>query len=169
MGEKKHIYTDTGGNKLYRRFIKTRGVWQLHATNAQGKMVNDTGVKTMIRRAKRVVPHKMDPFKWRWTEMVVRSWGNPYTHEEHERESLANTSRKHSCDWCGRTPRVLYKYNRKKGWFCGKGCFSAYHDSDPRLRPPRRVKLGFFCGKIRWLRHQRRNGSKQTNTSQDRV
>ena len=42
--------------------------------------------------------------------MVKSIRGNPYTHEEHERETKANTDHKHDCEWCGQKPNRLYKY-----------------------------------------------------------
>jgi len=59
--------------------------------------------------------------------MTKRSWGNPYTHEEHERETMTNTTKAHRCDWCGQKPKRLYKYDNTRGWFCNKGCWKDYH------------------------------------------
>jgi hypothetical protein len=47
------IFEDKAGNKLFRKWIKTRGTWQWTATNNQGKLVNLKGVQSMITKAKR--------------------------------------------------------------------------------------------------------------------
>ena len=59
--------------------------------------------------------------------MATMTHGNPYTHEEHIRESKSNADRRAGCDWCGSTPRVLYQYDRFRGWFCNLTCFRPYH------------------------------------------
>jgi hypothetical protein len=47
----KLVFKDRAGNKLYKRFIKTRGIVQFSAKNAKGKLVNTSGVKSMLKRA----------------------------------------------------------------------------------------------------------------------
>jgi hypothetical protein len=47
------VYTDTGGNKLYVRYIKTRDVWQWTAKNKKGQIVTSAGVRTLMQRALR--------------------------------------------------------------------------------------------------------------------
>ena len=67
--------------------------------------------------------------------MATIEHGNPYTHEEHIRESkpgrIVNYSGvhigNHTCGWCGSAPRVVYQYDRTKGWFCNQQCHQAYH------------------------------------------
>jgi hypothetical protein len=61
--------------------------------------------------------------------MAVIEWGNPYTHEEHRRESIPGKDKPGGggCDWCGRKRRTLFQYDGRTGWFCDKGCYHAYH------------------------------------------
>lgn len=51
--------------------------------------------------------------------------GNPYSHEEHSRESLGHPG---ECDWCGQERKNLYKFDDTKGWFCNKGCWRSFHE-----------------------------------------
>jgi len=64
--------------------------------------------------------------------MAKMEWGNPYSHEEHSRESLPKSEwiseGVDSCDWCGSEPRTLFKYDGTDGWFCNKDCWDAYHN-----------------------------------------
>jgi len=53
MGKMRLVYKDRAGNRLYKRYIKTRKKWQWSAKNREGKVVTRKGVKTMIRRAVR--------------------------------------------------------------------------------------------------------------------
>ena len=59
--------------------------------------------------------------------MTKITWGNPYTHEEHSRES--SPANGDTCDWCGQRKRTLYKYDNSRGWFCNKECHKAYYGS----------------------------------------
>ena len=59
--------------------------------------------------------------------MTKLDWGNPYTHEEHERVCINNNDAEHSCDWCGREMKKLYIYDKTKGQFCNKDCWESYH------------------------------------------
>jgi hypothetical protein len=45
------IYTDKAGNTLYKKYIKTRGIWQYSAKNKHGKLVTGKGVQILIKRA----------------------------------------------------------------------------------------------------------------------
>jgi hypothetical protein len=45
------IYEDKAGNKLYKRFIKTRNVWQYSAKNREGKLVKYSEYKKLAKRA----------------------------------------------------------------------------------------------------------------------
>lgn len=54
------------------------------------------------------------------------TWGSPYTHEEHSRESKTRMPHE-SCDWCGQKPKTLFKYDGRRGWFCNKECYQSYH------------------------------------------
>ena len=58
--------------------------------------------------------------------MTTTHHGNPYTHEEHKRESKVNYNRD-ECPWCGQKPKYLYQYDNSRGWFCNKGCWIEYH------------------------------------------
>lgn len=59
--------------------------------------------------------------------MAKREWGNPYTHEEHSRESIPGREHPCGCDWCGQKRRVLFRYDRRKGWFCNLECHNSFH------------------------------------------
>lgn len=59
--------------------------------------------------------------------MAKISWGNPYTHEEHMRESYKNIDRLKGCAWCGNKPKTLYTYDNNKTLFCNKNCRHDYH------------------------------------------
>lgn len=59
--------------------------------------------------------------------------GNPYTHEEHCRESVNAKSLGVSqdvmnCSWCGQNRKTLYIYDGRKGEFCSRDCFNNYHN-----------------------------------------
>ncbi len=56
--------------------------------------------------------------------MARIDWGIPYTHGYHTRKGLAGKGR--ACNWCGKTPRVLYQYDGEKEEFCNKECRSSY-------------------------------------------
>ncbi len=65
--------------------------------------------------------------------MATLTRGNPYTHYEETRHSIAGRDVYGGCDWCGKTPRVLYRWGteRKFGnmswrWFCNKECRDAF-------------------------------------------
>lgn len=67
--------------------------------------------------------------------MVTIIKGNPYTHSETRRDSIAGsvkdaghrTDGKAGCDWCGQSRRVYYRYNsREFRWFCNQECASSY-------------------------------------------
>ena len=45
------IYRDTAGNRLVKRYIKTRGTTQYTAYNREGRLVNKRGTLSMIRKA----------------------------------------------------------------------------------------------------------------------
>jgi len=47
----KAIFTDRAGNKLYKKYIKTRKTWQYFGKNAEGKIVNPRGFNILARRA----------------------------------------------------------------------------------------------------------------------
>jgi len=47
------IYTDAAGNKLTKKFIKSRSMIQYSAHNKEGKLVQQAGIMTLIRKAKR--------------------------------------------------------------------------------------------------------------------
>lgn len=51
MGKAMVIYKDKAGNKLYRKYIKTRRTWQFYAKNKQGRLVKPSGFNTLARRA----------------------------------------------------------------------------------------------------------------------
>jgi hypothetical protein len=47
------IFEDKAGNKLFKKWIKTRGTWQWTVTNREGKLVDLQGVKSIMDKAKR--------------------------------------------------------------------------------------------------------------------
>lgn len=47
------VYEDRLGNTLRKRYVKSRDVWQLYATNKEGRFVNKVGVKIMINKARK--------------------------------------------------------------------------------------------------------------------
>jgi len=53
MGKAILVYKDKAGNKLYRRYIKTRKKIQYSAKNKEGRLVTGSGVIKMIKRAKK--------------------------------------------------------------------------------------------------------------------
>jgi len=63
--------------------------------------------------------------------MAIIIKGNPFTHHEEKRESMPTKTpwcaTLLKCDWCGQSPKALYKYNDSKGWFCNKECHNSYH------------------------------------------
>lgn len=48
----KLIYKDLAGNKLYKKYIKTRGVWQYFAKNRVGLLVDKIGVDLLMKKAR---------------------------------------------------------------------------------------------------------------------
>jgi len=71
--------------------------------------------------------------------MKKLAYGNPYTHEEHERicytakDSIARynpDTRQYevSCRWCGQVRRRVYQYDGRSGVFCNRDCFNSYHN-----------------------------------------
>ena len=53
MGKATCIYKDKAGNKVYKRYIKSRGVMQLSAKNKQGRLINPSGTKSLVKKAMR--------------------------------------------------------------------------------------------------------------------
>lgn len=57
--------------------------------------------------------------------------GNPFTHEEHSRESRSakdmGAHDTQSCAWCGQPRRALYRYDGTRGYFCNLSCWRAYY------------------------------------------
>ena len=47
------IYKDSGDNKLYIKFIKTRNTYQLYGKNAEGRLINEQDINILVNRAKR--------------------------------------------------------------------------------------------------------------------
>ena len=45
------LYKDAAGNKLYKKYIPSRRVYQYYATNKQGKIVNPKGFNQLVKRA----------------------------------------------------------------------------------------------------------------------
>jgi hypothetical protein len=45
------IYEDEAGNKLYKRFIKTRNVWQYSAKNREGRLVKYSEYKKLRKES----------------------------------------------------------------------------------------------------------------------
>ena len=50
---KKLLFTDSAGNKLWAKQIKTRNVTQFFGTNRQNRIINKPGVNTLVGRARR--------------------------------------------------------------------------------------------------------------------
>ena len=46
------VYQDKIGNKLYKKYIKTRDIWQYYAKNKKNRIVNERGLGYMFRKAK---------------------------------------------------------------------------------------------------------------------
>ena len=46
------LYKDGAGNKLWKKFIKSRNVWQYFGTNARDEILKKTDVKILINRAR---------------------------------------------------------------------------------------------------------------------
>ena len=51
MAKAKMIYKDKAGNKLYKRYIKTKKIWQFYAKNRQGRLIKPSGFNTLARKA----------------------------------------------------------------------------------------------------------------------
>lgn len=51
MGKAIKIYEDKAGNKLYKKYIKTRKIWQYFAKNRKGKLVNPAGFHKLAKKA----------------------------------------------------------------------------------------------------------------------
>jgi hypothetical protein len=49
----KLMYTDKAGNRLYVRYIKTRGAYQWSGKNAEGQIINKSAIRTLMQRALR--------------------------------------------------------------------------------------------------------------------
>jgi hypothetical protein len=47
----KLVFKDVAGNKLYKRFIKSRNTYQYYAKNRKGRLVTRAGFNTLARRA----------------------------------------------------------------------------------------------------------------------
>ena len=52
MGKATLLYKDKAGNKLYRKYIKTRKTWQIFGKNRKGKLVNKSALSTLLRKSK---------------------------------------------------------------------------------------------------------------------
>jgi len=51
MGKAIKIYEDKAGNKLYKKYIKTRKTWQYFAKNRKGKLINPAGFHKLAKKA----------------------------------------------------------------------------------------------------------------------
>lgn len=60
---------------------------------------------------------------------TVMTWGNPYTHEEHERITYAQRelTAYNDCHWCGQRKARLYAYDRTDHIFCNRSCWNSYY------------------------------------------
>ena len=45
------VYKDRAGNRLCKKYIKTRKVWQYYAKNREGKLLKPSGFNTLARKA----------------------------------------------------------------------------------------------------------------------
>ena len=45
------IYEDNEGNKVFQKHIKSRGVIQYHAKNANGQLINPKGTQMLLKKA----------------------------------------------------------------------------------------------------------------------
>jgi len=48
---KELFYKDTNGNKIYRRYIQSRGKYQLAGYNKQGKLLTETATINILKKA----------------------------------------------------------------------------------------------------------------------
>ena len=69
MKKSKLVYIDDYGNKLFKRYVKSRDSVQWSAKNVQGKLVDRSGVETMLKRAKKAgalgrIPKIEREIKW---------------------------------------------------------------------------------------------------------
>lgn len=65
--------------------------------------------------------------------MAVQTKGNPFTHAETTRHSIAGREVFGGCDWCGSTPRTLYRWGASRNpaplswrWFCNASCYQSF-------------------------------------------
>lgn len=63
MGKATLLYKDKAGNKLFQRFIKTRKSWQLFAVNNKGRIVNLSGIKSLAKKARVIIPKQYKHIK----------------------------------------------------------------------------------------------------------
>lgn len=52
MGKARKIYQDKAGNKIYKRYIKTRKIWQYSAKNRQGRIVDTSSFNSLAKKAR---------------------------------------------------------------------------------------------------------------------
>jgi len=45
------IYKDEAGNKLFKKWISTRNIWQYYAKNRTGAIVNPAGLRELLKKA----------------------------------------------------------------------------------------------------------------------
>ena len=45
------IYKDKAGNKLYKKYVKTRGITQFYGKNKEGKLLSPSAFQTLAKRA----------------------------------------------------------------------------------------------------------------------
>jgi len=50
--KKKLLYKDKAGNKLYVKTIKSRNALQYYAKNKQGRLINPSGLSSMLKKIK---------------------------------------------------------------------------------------------------------------------
>ncbi len=51
MGKEITLYKDRAGNKLLKKYIRTRRVWQFYAKNRQGRIVTPSGFNVLARKS----------------------------------------------------------------------------------------------------------------------
>jgi len=72
MGREILIYTDEAGNRMYKKYIKTRGVWQYYGRNAAGGILSPSAYNTLARKA------GMRTYKGMKPRTISRFSGSPY-------------------------------------------------------------------------------------------
>lgn len=57
------IFEDEAENKLFKRFIKSRAAWQISAKNREGKLVTESEMRKLAKKAGIFIPKKLKKVK----------------------------------------------------------------------------------------------------------